>query len=97
MNPCQSYVLHWYISLVDHLTAVDGVRSTPGVILKGVKGKATLGSGEYHDIHDADIELTFTSRKAADSCISSVKSLQRHVFLSYLQSQRLGEVVQFRR
>ncbi|CZR51265.1 uncharacterized protein PAC_01140 [Phialocephala subalpina] len=81
----------------DHLTVVDEVGNTPGVVLRGVKGKASLENDEQQDIHQADIELSFTSREAADSCRISVKFLQRHLFLSYLQSQRLGEIVQFRR
>lgn len=82
---------------VDHLTFIDDVGNLPRVVLKGVDGKASLENGEQHDIRYADIELAFTSNNAASSCLSSVKALQRHLFLCYLQSQRLEEVVQFRR
>lgn len=81
----------------DHLTVVDEVGNTPSVILRGVKGKASLENDEQQDIDQADIELSFTSREAAESCRISVKSLQQHLLLSYLQSQCLGEIVQFRR
>ncbi|KAF8853301.1 hypothetical protein BDZ45DRAFT_806770 [Acephala macrosclerotiorum] len=81
----------------DHLTVVDEVGNTPGVVLRGVKGKASLENDEQQDIDQADIELSFTSREAAESYRISVKSLQQHLFLSYLQSQCLGEIVQFRR
>jgi hypothetical protein len=64
--------------------------------MKGINGKASFENDD-HKIPHADIEFTFTSREAADSCIHSVKSLQRRLFVSYLQSQRLEEVVQFRR
>jgi len=76
---------------------VDGVGSTLGVVLKGVNAKASLENNERHDIQSADIEFTFISREAANSCMASVKSLQRQLFLSYLQYQRHEEVVQLRR
>lgn len=85
------------MALVDHLTVVDEIGDSLGVLLKGVKAKASLGNDEHLDIHDADIELTFASREAAASCWSSAKTLQRHLFLSYLQSQRLEEIITFRR
>ncbi|PMD58031.1 uncharacterized protein K444DRAFT_631391 [Hyaloscypha bicolor E] len=80
----------------DHLTVVDEIGHTLGVLLKGVTGKVYLGNNEHLDIHQADIELTFTSREAAASCWSSVNSLQRYLFLSYLQYQRLEEITSFR-
>jgi hypothetical protein len=84
-------------SIVDHRTVIDEVQDGHGVLLRAVIGQASLEKNENIDIPQADIELTFTSRKAADSCLFSVKSLQRHLFVSYLQSQRLEEVVQARR
>lgn len=83
--------------LVGHLTVVDHAGSTPGIVLKAVHSKAFDTDDESHDIYEADVELTFASHEAAELCLSSVKSLQRNLFCSYLQSQRLGEVVQFRR
>lgn len=82
---------------VSSLTVIDDAGSTPGIVLKAVHSKAFDTDDESHDIYEADIELTFASHEAAELCLSSVKSLQRHLFCSYLQSQRLGEVVQFRR
>jgi hypothetical protein len=61
--------------IVDHLTVVDEIGHTLGVLLKDVAGKAYLRNDEHLDIHQADIELTFASHEAAASCWSSVNSL----------------------
>ncbi|OBT69915.1 hypothetical protein VE03_00434 [Pseudogymnoascus sp. 23342-1-I1] len=73
-------------------TAVDGDVRRPGIVLKGVTGMAFLRNDDRIDIQDANIELTFVSNETAASFLSSIESLQRHLFISYLQSQRLKEV-----
>lgn len=85
------------IFIVNHLTVVESVGNAPGIIFRGVKGKASLKDNENLDIHQADVELIFTSYEAAESCWSSVKALKEHVFLTYLTSPRLEDVVQLRR
>ncbi|OBT77855.1 hypothetical protein VF21_03261 [Pseudogymnoascus sp. 05NY08] len=78
-------------------TRVDGDNSKIGIILRGVNGKAFLRTNDKIDIHDADIEITFVSDEAVASFLAAIESLQRHLFISYLQSQYLEEVVKFRR
>lgn len=74
-------------AIVDHLTIVDEVGDTPGIVLRSVNAKAFLQRDEHVDIQQADIELKFTSREAADSYVASVGFLKQHLFLTYLQSQ----------
>ncbi|KAL5345585.1 hypothetical protein ACLOAV_009339 [Pseudogymnoascus australis] len=79
-------------------TAVDGSSSKPHIVVKGVNGKAFVRNNEDRiDIQGADIELRFVSAEVAASFLSAIESLQRHLFISYLQSQRLEEVETFHR
>ncbi|OBT90159.1 hypothetical protein VE02_00880 [Pseudogymnoascus sp. 03VT05] len=78
-------------------TTVDGDSSSTGVILRGVNGKAFLTNNDRINIQNANIELTFTTSEAASSFLTAIESLQRHLFISYLQSQYLEEVVKFSR
>lgn len=70
---------------------VDNVGSALGVKLKDITTKATVENDGSYDIQGADAELTLTSYLAAESYITSLKSLQRQLFQSYLGSQRHGE------
>ncbi|KAH8800341.1 hypothetical protein F5884DRAFT_549349 [Xylogone sp. PMI_703] len=79
----------------DHLTTVEHGATIRSFVLKGVKAKASFAAGEDLSIERADFELTFTSQEAADSYLCSLKALQKHLFVTYLRSQRLEEVIQF--
>ncbi|KFY30143.1 hypothetical protein V494_08248 [Pseudogymnoascus sp. VKM F-4513 (FW-928)] len=82
------------------LSVVDKDISKSVVTLKNVDGKAFVKNDDRFDridIQDSDIELTFTSTEAATSFLNTIESLQRHLFISYLQSQRLEETIKFQR
>ena len=62
--------------------------------MRAVRCSALLGRDEHLDIHQADAEIAFTTSKAAAGCLTSIEAFQRQLFLSYLQFQRMGEIVQ---
>jgi hypothetical protein len=76
---------------------VDVARGRFSIVVKDVNGRASLTDGDHLDIEHSDVELAFNSDETAASCLSSVESLQRHLFTDYLQTQRLGEVIKFKR
>lgn len=88
---------HSQFRLVGHLTVIDRSRRAAGVTLSNIKAKASFENDEHHNIQEADVEIAFTSHAAAEAFLSSIKALQHQLFLSYLQSPRLGETVQLRR
>ena len=84
-------------SEVNYSTVLDGVGEKVRVVMRKVVCSALLGQHEHLDIPQADAEITFTTSEAADSCRYSLKAMQRYLFLSYLQSQRVDEIVQSRK
>jgi len=86
-----------FIFVVDHLTVIDEARESVRVVMRSMECRVFLDHDEQLDIQQADVELAFTTLEGADSCRSSLKSLQRHLFLSYLQFQRVNEIVQSRK
>jgi hypothetical protein len=97
LQPIHNMLSYTNVVLVTHLTILDEVESSLGLVLKGIKVKASLENDEQHEIEDADIELKFSSQEATGSCVESIRSLQKHLFMSYLQSPRLGEEIQLQR
>ncbi|KAF4637084.1 hypothetical protein G7Y89_g988 [Cudoniella acicularis] len=68
----------------NHLTTIEEVRSTPGIILQNITAKASLAhsdGNENHDIHHADIELLFSSREAVNSFVQNPTTNEQRMII----------------